>query len=231
MPVYLNITIRSIMTYLTLFVLARAMGKREIAQITFFDYIVGISIGSIAAQVSTNLNSTWVQMLPALIVFAVFQIANAILSQKSIKFRNIVDGSPTILIKQGEILDRNLSKEKLTSNELIGLLREKNIFKIADVETAILEVDGKISVQLKTDKQPVTAIELNIPVQPEGLPRLVIADGNILGESLKDLNLTRSWLLAKLGEQNVKDTSKVMLAQVDTAGNLYVDLFDDKNNK
>lgn len=219
------------MTYLTLFVLARAMGKREIAQITFFDYIVGISIGSIAAQVSTNLNSTWVQMLPALIVFAVFQIANAILSQKSIKFRNIVDGSPTILIKQGEILDRNLSKEKLTSNELIGLLREKNIFKIADVETAILEVDGKISVQLKTDKQPVTAIELNIPVQPEGLPRLVIADGNILGESLKDLNLTRSWLLAKLGEQNVKDTSKVMLAQVDTAGNLYVDLFDDKNNK
>ena len=219
MPVYLNITIRSIMTYLTLFVLARAMGKREIAQITFFDYIVGISIGSIAAQVSTNLNSTWVQMLPALIVFAVFQIANAILSQKSIKFRNIVDGSPTILIKQGEILDRNLSKEKLTSNELIGLLREKNIFKIADVETAILEVDGKISVQLKTDKQPVTAIELNIPVQPEGLPRLVIADGNILGESLKDLNLTRSWLLAKLGEQNVKDTSKEMINQVETTAN------------
>lgn len=230
MPIYIDITIRAVLTYVTLLLLTRLMGKREISQMTFFDYIVGITIGSISAQMSTTLNSTWLQMLPAAVVFSLFQIVSAYLEQKSVKFRNIVDGSPTILIKNGKVLEENVAKEKLSISEVMTKLREKNAFNLADVETAILETDGQISIQLKSSKAPVTPSHLNIPVQNVGLPRLVIEDGNVLGESLQDLKLTRAWLLSKLAEQNVVDPAKVMLAQVDISGQLYVDLYDDGLN-
>jgi uncharacterized membrane protein YcaP (DUF421 family) len=167
-------------------------------------------------------------MIPAVLVFSLLQIVLSHTSQKSIKFRKIVNGSPRVLIEKGKIMEENLVKERITITELMAKLRERNAYKLADVETAILEVDGQISVQLKAEKLPVTPADMNIKVQSSGLPRLVIEDGNILGESLKDLKLTRAWLLSKLAEQNIHDPSSVMIAQVDTAGNVYVDLYEDK---
>jgi uncharacterized membrane protein YcaP (DUF421 family) len=120
-----------------------------------------------------------------------------------------------------------MSKERINLSELMTMLREKNAFSLADVETAILEEDGQLSVQLKANEKPATPFDLKAQVPEQGLPRLLIEDGKLLAESLKDLKLTRSWLLTKLAEQGVHEVSKVMLAQVDTSGNVYVDLYYD----
>ena len=227
MPTFLDITLRAVLTYLVLLLFSRLMGKREISQMTFFDYVTGITIGSIGAQLTTDRDSAWLELLPAVIVFSLFQIGLSILSKKSPRLRRIVIGSPAVLIEKGKILEKNMAKERITSSELIEKLREKNAYNLADVETAILELDGQISVQLKANKRPVTPLDLNIQPPSQGLPRLIIEDGNLLNESLKDVKLTRSWLLTKLAEQGIHDISKVMLAQVDILGNLYVDLYDD----
>jgi uncharacterized membrane protein YcaP (DUF421 family) len=231
MPTFLEITLRAVLTYLVLLLFSRLMGKREISQMTFFDYVTGITIGSIGAQLSTDRGSAWLELLPAVIVFSLFQISLSFLSKKSPRFRRIVIGSPAVLIEKGKILEKNMAKERITLSELIEKLREKNAFNLADVETAILEVDGQISVQLKANKRTVTPLDLNIQPPSQGLPKLIIEDGNLLEESLKDVKLTKSWLLTKLAEQDIHDISKVMLAQVDTLGNLYVDLYADMPTK
>jgi len=231
MPVFLVITLRAILTYLVLLLFSRLMGKREISQMTFFDYVSGITIGAIGAQLSIDRNSTWLEILPAIIVFSLFQIVSSILSKNSTWFRKIVVGSPAILIEKGKISEKNMAKEKITLSELLGKLREKNAYNIADVETAVLEIDGQISVQLKSSKKPVTPFDLNQQPQNQGLPRLIIEDGKLLNESLKAVKLTRSWLMTKLAEQGIHDISKVMLAQVDTLGNLYVDLYEENLTK
>ena len=231
MPAYLQIFLRAIISYLVLLVMTRMMGKREISQMTFFDYIVGITIGSLTAVVATDIRMNWYDALPALLVFGAFQIISAFFSMKSIKFRKLVDGSSTVLIKNGKILEENLAKERLNTNELMFKLQEKNVFKLADVETAILETDGEVSVQKKSNKRSLTPSDMSISTQYDGLPRLIIEDGNIIGESLKDIKMTRSWLMSKLASQGVYDISKVMMAQVDTNGNLYIDLYEDFPNK
>jgi uncharacterized membrane protein YcaP (DUF421 family) len=227
MPGYVQIALRAILSYLVLLVLTRLMGKRELSQMTYFDYIVGITIGSLTASMAMETSKGWLDLLPALLIFGAFQIISAFISIKSFGFRKLVNSSPTILVDHGKILERNMLRERLSMSEFTTKLREKNAFKLADVEFAILEPDGQLSVQLKAPKQPVTPSDLRISAQYNGIPRIVIESGNVRGESLRNLGLTRAWLMSKLAEQGVYDYSKVMAAQVDTSGSLYVDLYDD----
>lgn len=227
MTIYLQITVRAIASYFTLLILTRLMGKREISQMTFFDYCVGITIGSIAANLAIDTTMEWYNIIPALIVFAILQIVFSYVSLKSDSFRKVVDGDPNVLISNGKIMEGNMLKSRLNSSELLSLLREKNAFNLADVETAILETDGKISVQFKSDKSPVTPSDIKIKTQASGLPVLVIEEGMVNEDGLRAMKLSRAWLMSKLGEKNVYDYSKVMIAQVDSSGNLYVDLYED----
>jgi hypothetical protein len=132
-----------------------------------------------------------------------------------------------ILIEEGKINEGNLQKERLSIEELTSKLREKNAFRLADVEYAILETDGEISVMLKPDKQPVTPSILKLQTQNSGLPVILIDDGNIIKENIKESGLTTAYLMSKLAEQGIYDVSRVMLAQYDGAGNLYIDLYED----
>ncbi len=227
MPQYIEISIRAILAYITLFILTRVMGKREISQLSFFDYVVGITIGTLTGSMAVDTSKPLVSILPALLVFAAFQIIISYFSLKSTKFRKFVDGKPTILIKNGNILEKNLTKARLNSDELISKLREKKVFRLADVEFAILENDGKISVMKKSDKETVTPSDLGISPKSNGLGTIIIEEGQILEEQLHKCNLTRSWVLSNLSSQGVSDLSNVMFAQVDQAGDLYVDLYDD----
>ncbi len=227
MPTYVQMALRATIAYFILLSLTRLMGKREISQMTFFDYTVGITIGTLTGSMITDVDISWYEVLPALLIFVMLQIISAFLSMKSINFRRLVDGSSTVLIKEGKILEDNMRKVRFNSSELLSKLHEKNVFKFADVETAILENDGKLSVQKKSNKQPVTSSDMNINVQPSGLPMVMIEDGAILGENLKKFGITRVWLISKLADQGVYDIKSVMMAQVDTSGNMYVDLYDD----
>lgn len=231
MPAYISIIIRSAAVYFVLLIITRLMGKREVSQLTFFDYTVGITIGSMAGIMAVDTTIAWIDILPGVLILGALQIITALISLKSIAFRKLINGTPTILIENGRIIEENLVKEKLTKSTFVSMLREKNAFKLGDVEFALMESDGRISVMLKPDKQPVTPRDLKMPSQYSGLPEIVIEDGNILGKNLKSMGYTVSWLMGKLSEKGIFDISNVSLAQADSTGDLYIDLYEQHEYK
>lgn len=225
MPDYLNILIRSILSYMILFSLTRLMGKREIAQLTFFDYVVGISIGSIAANMTLNLNNDFYEMIPALVVFALFQLIHSILALKSKIFRKVTEGVERLLIENGKILEKNLTKERVNLDELHSMLRQKNVFQFSDVAYAYLETNGQLSVMKKKEQQSLTPKDLKMIVETNGVGFLVIEDGKVNEDKLKDAGITKTWLSRQLNEQGIQKIDDVLLAQFD-GKSLYIDLYD-----
>ncbi|WP_068676511.1 DUF421 domain-containing protein [Oceanobacillus sp. Castelsardo] len=228
MPEYVLVMIRSIFAFFILLLLARILGKKQIAQLTFFDYITGITFGNIAADLAISTDMSLFNPIIGLLIFTVFTLLMAYGSLKSLKFRNIVEGGPKILIRNGSILEKNLFKVRLTFDELMMGLREKNVFKLADVETAVLETNGKISVMKKTEYNPLTPKDIGMPVESEHTPSLIIIDGYVLTKRLQYLGYSEEWLLGEVMMQGAKEFKDVYLAQIDSKGNVYIDLFDDK---
>ncbi|TRM11489.1 DUF421 domain-containing protein [Lentibacillus cibarius] len=227
MPELVLIVIRSIAAFLTLFLMTRIMGKKQISQLTFFDYCVGITIGSIAATMSVDQNVKALNGLVSLLIWGIFPVVLAYIGMKSFFFSNLTDGKATILIHQGKVLEKNMKKNLMNINELVLLLREKGVFNISDVEMAVLETNGELSVMLKTEQQPINPKNLGIPVEQEHGPTIVIMDGKILKKSLKDLGYSIEWLKGEVQKQGAKDISDVFLAQIDSKGIMYVDLYDE----
>lgn len=227
MPDWLDIVIRSLVAFAYLFILTKIIGKRQIRQITYIEYIVGISIGSIAAFMATEMDGPIYHSLIALTIFALFPVLLEWLSLKSKHIRNFVEGNATILIKDGKILEDNLKSERMSTEDLMEHLRMKNVFRVADVEFALMESSGDVSILLKSQHQPVTPQHLGLIVSPAEEPQAVIMDGAIMDESLSNLGLNRNWVRAELEKAGVA-LENVFLGQVDKGGQLYLDLYDDK---
>jgi uncharacterized membrane protein YcaP (DUF421 family) len=227
MPDWLNIVLRSIGALVYLFILARLIGKRQIRQLTYIEYIVGITIGSIAAFMATEADGPVHHSIIALTIFALIPVGVEWLALKSKVIRDAVEGKPTVLIKDGKILEDNLKKERLSVEDLMEHLRMKNAFKVSDVEFAVMETNGEVSVLLKSQNQPVTPKHLGLQVSPAEEPQTVIMDGQIMDEPLATLGLNRNWVRAELEKAGVA-LENVVLGQVDRGGQLYLDLYDDK---
>ncbi len=228
MPITLVVIIRSIIAFFTLLFLVRLLGKQQVSQLTFFDYVVGITIGSIASTLSVQVNENTTATLAGMATWAILAIILAALGIRSARIRKVIDGEATVVVENGKILDKNLGKIRIPIDELLSELRSQGVFNIEDVEFALFEPGGKMSVQKKSQKQPVTPADLNIPTQYDGLPKVLIMDGVVQKDELRSLNLSNAWLFHQLGKRNVNNISEVSLAQLDTKGNLYVDLRDDK---
>nr|WP_233452687.1 YetF domain-containing protein [Caproicibacter fermentans] len=138
------------------------------------------------------------------------------------KFRKAVNSEPLVLIENGQIVEPNLKKSRITLNDLTSLLREKNAFNIADVNNAVLENDGKLSVQLKSGKKPVTPSQLQLHPPEKGLTRDIVIDGVLLSENLEATNLTKEWLYEELKKQGISNLGEVFFAALDSSGSLYV---------
>lgn len=229
MPELIVIVIRSLISFIVLLLLTRLMGKRQVSQLTFFDYIVGITIGSIAAEMSFDQNVRIINGITSLLIWGLIPFILAIISLKSRTFQQLIDGKPTIIIKNGEILEKSMKKVFLSIEELMLLLREKNIFKISDVEIAILETNGQLSVLKKTSQQPVTPQMLKMVLKQEKAPTLLIVDGQILYKNLATLGYSEEWLMKEIRKQGATNTDEVFLAQVSSDGELFVDLYEDHN--
>lgn len=227
MPEWLEIALRTLVAVVVLFIMTKILGKRQISQLSLFEYITGITIGSIAAYISLDLDANWYLGIVSLSVWIAVSLAFEFLQLKSKTARNFIDSKSTVLIKDGKILEENLKKERLTTDELMEQLRKKSIFKAADVEFAVMEASGDINALLTKENQPLTAKHLGIKVGPEQEPQAVIMDGNIMDEPLATMGLNREWLDAELQKLGVA-IENVFLGQVDSYGQLYVDLFDDK---
>jgi len=219
----INPGFRAAVLYLVLLILARIMGRKMISQMTFFDFVVGITIGSVAANSALGpYNHSLPAGITVLVVMTGLVMLIGYLHIKSFKFRKMVDSEPVVMIEQGQIVDENLKRERFTLKELTALLREKNIFNIADVEFAILEHDGKLSVLPKSEKQPIKPSDLQIATPYQGLTKDIILDGIIMKENLQDAKLTEEWLLGQLKMYGVENVKDVFYAGVDSSNNLYV---------
>lgn len=227
MPEWIEVIWRTLVSVVILFALTKVLGKRQISQLSLFEYITGITIGSLAAYISLELDSTWYLGVISLIVWVGVSLGIELLQLKSKKFRDFVDGTPTVLIKDGKILEDNLKKERLTNEDLMEQLRSKSIFRIADVEFAVIEPNGGVDVLLTRVNQPLTPNHLGIKVAPEQEPQAVILDGKIMDEPLATIGLNRAWLNVELEKIGVA-VENVYYGQVDSYKQLYVDLFDDQ---
>jgi uncharacterized membrane protein YcaP (DUF421 family) len=224
-PEWIEIFLKTLLAVVVLFVMTKLLGKRQVSQLSLFEYITGITIGNLAAYIS--LETDWYLGLVSLAAWVACSLGIEFLQLKSKKMRDFIDGKGTVLIRDGKVLEDNLKKERLTTDELLEQLRKKSVFKVADVEFAIMEPDGDINVLLARKNQPLTAKHLGIQVAPEEEPQAVIMDGEIMDESLATIGLNRGWLKTELDKLGVT-VENVFLGQVDTYSQLYVDLFDDK---
>jgi len=227
MPEWLEVIVRTLAAIVVLFGLTKLLGKRQISQLSFFEYITGITIGDLAATISLNVRDTWYLGIISLSVWVLVSLGIEFLQLKSKRARDIIDSKSRVLIKDGKIMEDNLKKERLTNEELMQMLRSRNAFKAADVEFAVMEPNGILNVLLKKENQPFTPMHLGIKVGPEAEPQTVILDGNIMDEPLATRGLNRQWVHTELKKLGVS-LDNVFLGQVDAYGQLYVDLFDDQ---
>lgn len=224
MSIILVVLIRSFISFCALLLLVRLMGKQQVAELTFFDYVVGITIGSIASTLSVSVNQNTLATLAGMALWTFLPILLGYLSLHNVWIRKVVEGEGTVVIENGKILEDNLRKIRITIDDLISQLRTKGVFNITDVEFALFESNGKLSLQKKSQKRPVTPGDLVMKTSYEGLPTILIEDGIVLTDALSSLKLSRGWLQYQLEKVNIPDVKQVSLAQLDTEGNLYVDL-------
>lgn len=227
MPEWLHIFMRSVIFLVALFLITKWLGKKQISQLSFFEYVTGITIGSIGAEVVMGLERSILNGILGIGTFAAAPFIVGLISLKSKPFRDFVEGKGTVFIKDGKVMEDNLKKERYTTDELLELLRRKDVFQVADVEFAVLEPTGDLSVMLKKENQPLTAKDLDLAVASVKEPQTVIMDGKILYEPLSTIGRSRSWLHTELEKLGVT-IENVFLGQINSYGELTVDLFDDK---
>lgn len=227
MPEWLMVIVRSLSILAILFFITKLLGKRQISQLSYFEYIGGMTIGDIAAEVSTGLEQNYTHGVFSILVFSMIPFLAGLLALKNKKIRDFVEGKATVVIKDGKILEDNLKKEKYTSDELLELLRKKDVFRVADVEFAVLEAAGELNVLVKKENQPLTPSMVGLQVATEKEPQTVIMDGKILDEPLTASGHNRHWLLTELKKIGISQDN-VFIGQVDSTGVLTVDVYDDK---
>lgn len=227
MPEWLMVIVRSLSILAILFFITKLLGKRQISQLSYFEYIGGMTIGDIAAEVSTGLEQNYIHGVFSILVFSMIPFLAGLLALKNKMVRDFVEGKATVVIKDGKILEDNLKKEKYTSDELLELLRKKDVFRVADVEFAVLEAAGELNVLVKKENQPLTPSMVGLQVATEKEPQTVIMDGKILDEALTASGHNRHWLLTELKKIGFSQDN-VFIGQVDSAGVLTVDVYDDK---
>lgn len=227
MPDWILIAIRALGTLMFLFVLTRILGKKQISQLTFFEYVIGITLGDLAGNISTDVEANYSHGVIAILVWVLVPLVLEILTLKSKILRGWFEGNGRILIKDGKILEDNLKKERYTGDELLEQLRTKGVFRVADVEFAMLETSGDLSFLLKSNNQPLTPKHLGMKLAIEKPTQAVIMDGVIQNEPLAAACKSKGWLKTELDKLGVAKEN-VFLGQVDTHGELTIDLFDDK---
>ncbi|MGM8213766.1 DUF421 domain-containing protein [Virgibacillus sp. W0430] len=226
MPEWIYVVIRSFSLLVVLFFLTKWLGKKQISQLNIFEYITGIVLGGIVAIHSFDTNANIVYGLIAMFVWFIIPYTVELISLKSKSFRDFTQGKSTVFIQDGKIMEDNLKKEGFSTDDLLQHLRDNDIFYTADVEFAVLEPSGTLSVLPKRENKSLTAKDLGIQLPPKKEPQTVIMDGKVQLEPLANLSLNPTWLEAELDKMNIA-IENVFLAQADSDGQLTVDLYDD----
>ena len=218
---FLYVVVLTIIAYLVLFILAKIMGYRELSELSFLDYTVGITIGSIGAELATNVDKSWWRGLVAMLVFALVEVFFAFLSRKNMKLRKFMTGNPIIIMSGGEIDRKAMKKAQIDVNDLLTQAREQGYFDLSDIDYAIMEINGRISFLPVTQQKPVVAKDLDIKPQHTGLCTTLIVDGEIMEDNLVYAKVTPKQLDEILEKKKVKP-QEVLLLTYDETGEVQV---------
>ncbi len=226
-----KIILLSLGSIFILFILTKIMGNREMSQLSMFDYIVGITIGSIAAEMSTSLENNFLEPVIAMLVYGFVATGISYLSCKSLKFRRIFSGKSKILLDNGKLYRKNFIKAKLDINEFLVQARINGYFNLSDIQTAILEPNGRISFLPISNKRPVNPKDLNLNPLIENVILNLVVDGVILEENLQKTGKNIKWLEKELEKQNISNFKDIFLATYDNNKNLSIYMRWQKENK
>jgi uncharacterized membrane protein YcaP (DUF421 family) len=227
----LVVVVRAIISFFSLLIFAKILGKEQISQLTFFDYILGITIGSIASEATVDLSS---RIWPHFVGLLSWSALAYLMQYISLKWRyaaKIIEGEPVIVIMNGKIMDNVLRKMKFRVSDVLELLRNQGIFDLNEVDYAILEPNGSLSVLKKPEYLPLTPKDMNIEVKPTGISTEIVYDGKLMEQNLRQMNKDKKWLMNQLKKYGIKDVSEALLVTLNDAGSLYVDKYNDNIKK
>lgn len=213
---------RSIIFYLFLLVVIRLMGKREVGNLAPIDFVVTIMIAELAVLPIENADLPILVGIVPILTLVLLELGITALSLRNRKWRELINGRPSILVRDGKLVAKEMKRERYTIDDLLEQLRRKGITNVADVEIAILETDGYLSAIPKSQKRPLTPKDINVPTQYEGLPYLIITDGEVEYANLKTCGLDLTWLQSELQRRGIHDVKDVLCAILDTNGELFV---------
>ncbi len=217
----IKVVLMSLLSAATLFVIAKILGHKQMSQLDFFDYITGITIGSIAAELATELETPWKPLI-AMLVYGGVSIGLTIIAHKLPKTRKFINGTPTIIFNQGKLYRKNMKHAKLELSEFMVLCRQEGYFNINDIQTAIFEYNGRLTILPKSNKRPVEPEDIGVFPKKEGMMTEIIMDGRILHDNLKRRGLNLSWLEKQLKEQKYKSAKEIYLALCDEKNKLSI---------
>ncbi len=220
---FLEIVLRAVGAFLAVLLITRLIGKSQIGQLTVTDFVNGIVIGSLAAALAIDLRTPAIYYFAGLAVFSGLTLVLEWATMKSRPLRKVLEDEPTVVIHNGKILETKMHNMRYHVDDLLMQLRAKAVFNIADVEFAVLEPNGELSVLLKSQKRPVTPEDLRLPTKYEGMPSELIVDGTVIEQNLIQNNLDEEWLYRELEKQGVRSVEEVLFASLDSSRNLYVD--------
>jgi uncharacterized membrane protein YcaP (DUF421 family) len=213
---------RTVFIYVFTLLAVRIMGKREIGELTPFDLVVSLMIAELGVVLIEDHSAPLIHAIIPIISLSGLQIIISFLSLKSESVRKLLNGSPSILIKNGEIVEDEMKKSRYNIHDLLAQLRENGIFNIVDVEFAILETSGDLTVLPKSQKRGVTPEDLDLETDYEGIPAILINDGKVNHSNLNKVGLDEDWLIKQLQSNNINQIKEVLLATLDPTGELYI---------
>lgn len=211
----LKVIVLSIVSAAVLFIIAKFIGHKQMSQLDLFDYITGITIGSIAAELATTLDSPWWKPMISMIVYGLITVLLSIITEKFPKSRKKINGTPTIIMNSGMIYKNNMKKAKLELSEFLMMCRQEGYFDLSDIQTAIFECNGKLTILLVSTKRPVNPEDINLSPAVASIRTEVIMDGRILDENLKRMGLDTIWLQKQIKEHGYSDPKDIILGLCD----------------
>lgn len=217
-----NLIIKSFFAIIVLFLLTKSLGKKQINQLNMFDYVIGISIGNVVAEMSVNKEVVFWDGVITMSVYALISLAITYISTKSIILRRLISGTPVVIIENGKIIEKGLTKSKLDINDFLEEARINGYFDLSEIEYAIMEANGRISFLPKSNYKPLTPNDMKIKTEYKGLTANLIIDGVIMEKNLKYLKKDKKWLITRLKKQGYEDIEKLLLVTCSTDEKLTI---------
>lgn len=217
-----DVFIRALLSLITLFLITKMLGKKQVSQLSVFDYVIGISIGNFAAEMTINLESQYMNGVIAVVVFGFVAYFVSILTIKSIILRRFFMGTPSILIQNGKLIEKNMVKVKMDINDLLEECRSNGYFDISEIEYALLEVNGKLSILPKPSFKPVTVGDMNLQLKQQGLCANVVIDGNYMLKNIENMNSNVDEVSKKIKELGNYDLKDLLLVTLDVENNIKI---------